>query len=247
MTSILLGGLTVFITHALEAVTGFGCTVLALPFITMLFGVKTGVMVLTVLAWLLALYFVVTKWKHIDFKQFAIIASLMLCSLPLGMFLFRTADLGILKLILAVFIVLTASLQLLKLSNVIKFDKPLPKPLAILLLIAGGIVHGMFSSGGPLVVLYATKAIPDKGRFRATLCLLWTTLNTIIIAMYFFGGTLPQPVLQEGLTTLPWMLPFLLAGIVAGEKVHDKVDERTFSFIVFSMLFVTGCFMLVFR
>lgn len=245
--TLILAGLTVFITHALEAVTGFGCTVLAVPFITMLFGVKVGVMVLTVLAWLLALFFVVTKWKQIDFKQYAIIASLMLCGLPLGIYLFKYADLKLLKLILAIFIVSTAALQLLKLSNIIKLNKPLPKPLAILLLITGGIVHGMFSSGGPLVVLYATKAIPDKGRFRATLCLLWTTLNTIIIAMYFVGGTLPKPVLQEGLTKLPWMLPFLLAGIFVGEKVHDKVDARTFSFIVFSMLFVTGCFMLVFR
>ncbi len=44
MIPILLSGLTVFVTHALEAVTGFGCTVLALPFVTALIGVKSAVM-----------------------------------------------------------------------------------------------------------------------------------------------------------------------------------------------------------
>ena len=136
MIPLLLGGLTVFITHALEAVTGFGCTVLALPFITALLGVKEAVMVLTFLAWILALYIAFSKWKQIDFRQYAIIAALMLCGLPAGIFLFRTADLFSLKMILAVFIILSAALQLLKLSGVIHIDKPLPKPLAVLLLVA---------------------------------------------------------------------------------------------------------------
>jgi len=243
MIPILLSGLTVFVTHALEAVTGFGCTVLALPFVTALIGVKSAVMVLTVLAWILALYIAVTKRKNIDFRQYAIIASLMLCGLPVGIFLFRSDNLALLKTMLAVFIVLTASLQLLKLSGVVRIERPLPKPVAVLLLVAAGIVHGMFSSGGPLVVLYAATALPDKGKFRATLCLLWTTLNTIIISTYLIGGTFTAPVAVE----TAWMLPFLFAGIIAGEKVHDKVDARTFSFIVFAMLLVTGIFMLAFR
>ncbi len=243
MIPILLSGLTVFVTHALEAVTGFGCTVLALPFVTALIGVKSAVMVLTVLAWILALYIAVTKRKQIDFRQYAIIAGLMLCGLPVGIFLFRTANLVFLKTVLAVFIVFTASLQLLKLSGIVKIERPLPKPVAVILLVTGGIVHGMFSSGGPLVVLYAATAIPDKGKFRATLCLLWTTLNTILISTYIIGGTFTTPVIVE----TAWMLPFLFAGILTGEKVHDKVDARTFSFIVFGMLLVTGIFMLVFR
>jgi uncharacterized protein len=243
MMTIVLGGITVLITHALEAVTGFGCTVLALPFFTALVGVRQGVMVLTILAWILSLYIVLSNWKDIDFRQYAIITALMLCGLPLGIFLFRNADVSSLRTILAVFIVLSASVQLLKLSGVIRITKALPKPLAYALLVTGGIVHGMFSSGGPLVVLYATTAIPDKSRFRATLCLLWTTLNSIIITSYLVGGLLDRPVLIQG----AWMLPFLVAGIVVGEKIHYKVNARTFSYIVFSMLLFTGIFMLLFQ
>jgi sensor histidine kinase regulating citrate/malate metabolism len=39
-------------------------------------------------------------------------------------------------------------------------------------------------------------------------------------------------------------IPFVVAGIFAGEKIHDRVNEFIFSIIVFSMLLVTGFFML---
>lgn len=243
MISIVLSGLIVLITHTLEAVTGFGCTVLALPFVSALLGVRQAVRVLTALAWLLAVYIAIKKRKNIDFRHYLIISACMLVGLPLGLYLFRFADTGFLKTLLAIFIVLSSALQLLKLSGFLKIGKPLPKPLAVLLLVSAGVVHGMFASGGPLVVLYASVALPDKGRFRATLCLLWATLNTILLSTYILGGAFDT----HTVGLVGWMIPFLLAGIVAGEKVHDRVQARTFSFIVFGMLFCTGLFMLMFK
>ncbi|MEA5031953.1 MAG: sulfite exporter TauE/SafE family protein [Sphaerochaeta sp.] len=242
MIPVLLGGITVLATHALEAVTGFGCTVLALPFLSLLFGVPEAVATLTILAWLLAVYIVITNWRHIDFRQWALITALMLCGLPIGIFIFRTNGGEILHTLLAIFIILTSILQLLRLTRKVPPSGALSKPVSYLLLFAAGIVHGMFSSGGPLVVLYATAALPDKARFRATLCLLWTSLNTIIILTDVFGKHLTAPVL--GRTAL--LVPFLIAGIVAGERIHHRVDAKTFSIIVFGMLLLTGLFMLVF-
>jgi uncharacterized membrane protein YfcA len=245
MSPILLSGVVVLATHTLEAVTGFGCSVLAMPFVTALLGMRTGVMVITVLAWILALYFAVSKRKSIAWKQFLIIAGLMLLGLPVGMYLFRAIDSSNLETLLALFICIVAVWQLVRLSRHRKTQEPLSGRQAVpyyLLLVLGGIVHGLFSSGGPLVVLYASRNIPDKGTFRATLCLLWTTLNTIIIAKYLQEGSFTAPVAK----TTAYLVPFVLAGIVAGERIHDKVDARTFSLIVFSMLLLTGIFMLIF-
>ncbi len=242
MTSILLGGLVVFITHTLEAVTGFGCTVLALPFITALFGLKSGVMTLTVLAWILALYIVVTKWRDIQWKQFGIIAGFMLIGLPIGMYLFRHVEAAPLKKVLAVFIIAAASYQLVAMRFPKLADAKLPRPLGYLVLFAGGIVHGLFSSGGPLVVLYATNALPEKGRFRATLCLLWAVLNSIIIGSYFAAGGIPH---ETAVNTL-FMLPFLAVGIAAGEWLHKRVKPEVFKLIVFATLLATGIIMLFF-
>lgn len=240
MTTVLVAGLVVFATHALEAITGFGCTVLALPFITALFGLKEGVMTLTILAWLLAIYIVATKRKDIAWRQFGVIVAFVIAGLPIGMYLFRHVDPAPLKKVLAAFIILASSLQLLAFAAPKLAGRKLPRPLGFALLFLGGIVHGMFSSGGPLVVLYASQALPEKGKFRATLCLLWATLNSIIIGSYIASSSIHAADAER----TAWMLPFLALGIVAGEWAHKKVKAEAFKLIVFSMLLVTGVIML---
>lgn len=249
MLNTLLSGTVIFVTHALEAVTGFGCTVLAMPFVSYLLGVQQAVMVCTVIAWLLALYIVITKWKDIEWKTVGTIISCMLLGLPFGMHLFQHADSSALKLILAVFIVAVSAFQLAKLLAFSNAEpKPAPKGIKLIpyiaFLILGGVVHGAFSSGGPLVVLYAAKALPRKKAFRASLCVVWLVLNTIIIGSYFRAGS---GFSGQTFSIIAWMLPFLAAGIFTGEKIHGKVNARAFSLIVFSMLLLTGAFMIIFR
>jgi uncharacterized protein len=240
MTTILLAGLVIFLTHALEAVTGFGCTVLALPFIAALFGLKSGVMTLTILAWALALYIVVTKRRDIQWRQFGVILAFVLAGLPIGMYLFRHVDAAPLKKALAVFIILASSAQLLIYFLPKLAQRRLPKPIGFLLLFLGGIVHGLFSSGGPLVVLYASGALPDKGKFRATLCLLWATLNSVLLVSYIASSSMTAATAKNTV----FMLPFLAAGIALGEWGHKRVKPEAFKLIVFSTLLVTGFIML---
>jgi uncharacterized membrane protein YfcA len=242
---LLLSGVVVFFTHALEAVTGFGCAVLAMPFVTALLGVRRGIIVITILSWLLAFYMAVSKWRQLNFPQFGVICGCMAIGLPVGMYFFRTFDIVFLKKILGIFIITASAWQLfMRLGH--KNSKPssTPRGMRLLpyygLLVIGGVVHGMFSTGGPLVVIYASRALPDKGQFRATLCLLWTVLNTVIIGAYLLEGSVTPPI--AGNTSL--LVPFVIAGIIAGEKIHHKVNEQIFSVIVFSMLLVTGFFIL---
>jgi uncharacterized membrane protein YfcA len=242
---ILLSGLVVFLTHALEAVTGFGCAVLAMPFVTALLGVRRGIIIITILGWFLALYIVISKRKQLNFRQFAVICGCMAIGLPVGMYLFRAFDTLLLKKLLGIFIIIASAWQLfMRLGRKNSHASEAPRGIKALpyygLLVTGGIVHGMFSTGGPLVVIYASQALPDKGQFRATLCLLWTVLNTVIIGAYFFEGSITMPI--AGTTGM--LVPFVIFGIIAGEKIHHKVNERFFSVIVFSMLLITGFFML---
>lgn len=239
--SLFLAGFVVFFTHALEAVAGFGCTVLALPFVTMLLGLEQAKVILTVLAWVLALYFVLTKFRQIDFRQFFIIVSLTGLGMPLGIYLFATMSSDALKTILGVFIIVASSIQLSRLFGFGKKMRELPRWFFLVILFCGGIIHGAFASGGPFVVLYASRAIPDKGKFRATLCLLWTTLNTFLMVSFLWQGIFTPTIGVQ----LLWMAPFLIVGLAAGELIHNRVPSLLFWKLVFSMLFVTGFVMLV--
>lgn len=246
MLNLILSGFVVLITHALEAITGFGCTVIAVPFVTALLGMKQGIMIVTILAWLLALYIIATNFKYIQFKKTLLILALMIPTLPVGMYIFRYVDPVLFKKGLAVFIIFVSILNLYKLlkskeqETTKKELNKKDKTTSVIALLVGGIVHGAISSGGPLVVIYATKALKDKKEFRATLCSVWFTLNTIIIGSYFFNN--PGFSFTTFTNTLT-QLPFLLCGIIVGEIVHNKVNARTFSIIVFALLLLTGIFM----
>lgn len=246
MLTLFLSGLVLFVTHALQAITGFGAAVIAVPFVTLLLGLKQGIMVVTIIAWMLALYTVLTNLKYVRIKHTLTILALMIPTLPLGMYVFRYVDPSIFKKGLAIFIIFVSALNLYKIftkkgekesSTLSKKDKIF----SYLALLVGGVVHGAISSSGPLVVIYATKTLEDKKEFRATLSTIWLALNSIIIISYFFkdsGFTFTT------FTNTLTQIPFLLAGIIVGEIIHNKVDSKTFSFMVFSLLFLTGIVML---
>ena len=239
---LILVGLVVFITHTLEAVTGFGCTVLAFPFVLFLMkDIEQTKIVLAILAWVLAAYFVITKFKNIHWKQFGIILLLAGSGMPIGMLLFKHLDAIMLKKALGVFIVLSAAIQLYKCFVPSSATRNMSAFAGYIFLLAGGIVHGAFAVGGPLVVLYSAGKIPDKGQFRATMCLLWTTLNTVLMLQFMFEKKLNLTIGRDLLV----LIPFLVAGIFAGEVIHKKVNETLFKKIVFASLFLVGGIMII--
>ena len=233
----LLAGIVITITNALQAVTGFGSTVLALPFVTALLGHKEGVLLLAVLGWLIAVYFVIAGWRKIHFKQYLVITGVAGLGMPLGMHLADALPIPVLKRVLAGFIVVAAIIQFVRARRpATESEKKLPLLALTPLLFLGGIIHGAFASGGPLIVLYAARALPDKGNFRATLCLLWTTLNILLMVNYWRTGQFNAAFVPR----LGVMLPFLAAGIFLGDLIHHRVNAVLFRKTVFVSLLAVG-------
>ena len=240
MEILLLVGLVVFMTHTMEAVTGFGCTVLAFPFVIFLMkDMEQAKIILSILALITAGYFVVTKFGYINWKQFGVIMLVAGLGMPIGMLAYNHLDASITKKALGVFIVVTAAVQLYKSFAPATVERSLPNFIGYMFLFAGGIVHGAFAVGGPLIVLYSTGKIPDKGQFRATMCLLWTILNTALMFQFLIEKKITLDVGHN----LMILLPFLIAGIFTGEVIHKKVNEALFRKVVFTSLFLVGMIM----
>lgn len=237
-----LVGVVIFFSHTIESITGFGGVVLSFPFALAVIGnIEQVKIILSILAWILAVYFAITKFKNILWPQFFTIILISGLGMPIGMIIFKTLDTQILKKVLGGFIILSSALQLIKIFGSNNKIVSLPDFLNYGFLFLGGIVHGAFASGGPLVVIYTTKKIPEKGQFRATLCLLWTTLNSILIVQYLIENKLTAKIGFD----LLFLIPFTVAGIFFGEIIHKKVDECLFKKIVTSLLLAVGVIMLV--
>lgn len=113
---------------------------------------------------------------------------------------------------------------------------PLAAPLATAALFLGGAIHGLFGSGGPLVVYVMGRLGLDKGPFRATLSALWLILNAVLVANYVARGVLNGDTLLRSAA----LLPCLAFGAWLGERLHARVDVRLFRTSVFTLLLLAG-------
>ena len=238
---IILLGLIILLTHFLEGITGFGCTVIAMPFAILLVGIDTAKPVLTVMGLLLTLYVVIISYQHIVWKQYFIILTYMLLGMPLGIFAFHNLPRDILIMILAFFMMFVSIKGLVTIYRPKKTPKEMNPYILRIILFLAGCVHGAFTSGGPLLIIYAIKKLPNKNEFRATLCLIWVTLNTIIIGENIINGYFTPEVTK---TTL-FMLPFLAVGAILGNWAHHKIEDKFFSQMVYGVLFISAVFMLI--
>jgi len=129
------------------------------------------------------------------------------------------------------FVVALAVLQLVRPA-----DRPLALVPRLALLVVGGIAHGMFGTGGPMIVYVARRKLPDKRAFRATLAVLWITLNIALVTSFATQGAYTTEVRNLGLVIAPALIP----GLIAGEQLHKRLDAARFERIVWILLLVAG-------
>ena len=240
ITTMLLVGIIVLITHTLEGITGFGCTAIAMPFTIMLVGVKVAKPTLTILGFLLCTYIVIISFKDIIWKEFIRISFFVGLGLPIGIWAFDKLPENVLIKLLAIFVILIAIRGIYISFTSYKRTNPPDSNLLNFILFLGGCIHGAFTSGGPIVTVYATEALPKKNNFRATLCMLWIVLNGIIIIQTASKGLITPDVIK----LLEITIPFLVIGGLLGNWAHHRIQDSYFSKIVFIILLITGLFML---
>ena len=250
MGIIVLLGLIQFFAQGLEAITGFGSTVVAVPIMAMIVPLETAVVIGVTHTWVLVIYIVFISRKDIVWKEFGFIALYVLIGLPFGIYFFERLPEAYLLGLLALFMV-GVGFHGFRMTqrNRHRADvsaEPVKKNILMrFILFLGGIVHGAFGTGGPFVVLYATQALKNKALFRVSLCLLWLSMNTILITVW----TIDEIWTGEGrwtrnnyfsLYAALATLPFTLVGIVVGNYLHHRVSEYIFRLVVYALLFGTG-------
>ncbi len=103
-----------------------------------------------------------------------------------------------------------------------------------------GITHGLFASGGPLLVYALTGVKLAKQEFRATLSLVWFTLNSSLTLWFFVNGA---AMVNAQKTLL--LIPVVMAAIVFGEWLHHRISEVLFRKVVLFLLLFAGILLLV--
>ena len=253
MTNYILFLLIILFTNIIQGITGFAGTILAMPPSLMLVGYPVAKPVLNVLGLLSGIYVFAGKHGSVCWKELKKIVAVMAAGIIGGILikgLFARKE-QILYKILGVFIIFLSVQGIYTLKKgdgkdgkkaaFAAQERVKDSPALYLLLVLAGIVHGIFVSGGPLLIGYLTKKIPDKVSFRATISTVWIFLNGMILADDIRMGLWNAELVKTQLISIP----FLLAGMFIGAKLYARMSQKLFMMITYLLLFISGVLLLV--
>lgn len=226
--------LFVFIQMAaniIQAITGFAGGPLAMPPSIALVGVNDAKAAITLILWVATTYVTVQNIKLINWKQLAIMISFMLVGMAAGLWLFDILPVNALMLGYGIVVVLIGAKKLFLPSK-----KKIPSPWNYGALLLAGLMQGLFTSGGPFLVLYAADAIQDKKEFRATVSTIWTVLNIFMIVSMFKNQMYTPYVFKLSAASI---LP-VFAGIFIGSRINKNINQQAFLKLVYVLLMISG-------
>ena len=242
--NIILLFIVLLLAHIAEAVTGFGSTILSVALGANLYPLDKLLPTIIPLNFFLSLYIVLRHRRYLDFGiLFKKIIPFFIIGMPLGILIFNLGAGSMLNLIFGFFVIILTGVEFMRLRNSYRqFEsRPLPTIWGALCLITGGIVHGLYASGGPLVVYYANRQISDKKVFRSTVSGLWLLMSVVLIINYYIAGKITPITLQNILI----LIPSLILGILIGELVHERINERIFRVLIYIFLFIAGLSLII--
>jgi uncharacterized protein len=225
----------ILLAYTLEAITGFGSIVIALSLGALLLPIEQLLPVLVPLNICMTGYLV---WRHRQMIDRRLLLGMILPGMVVGTLigyvLLPFLDAALAKRLFGALVLWFAARELWRIRHA---AAPAIRPLWLsrLISLCAGVSHGLFASGGPLLVFALAGTQLDKARLRATLVTVWFSLNSLLTLAFLFDGRL-LPALPQ----IASYAPLLLVGVWLGERLHQRFDERHFRIAIYALLLVTG-------
>jgi uncharacterized membrane protein YfcA len=237
--SFIILAIIILLANTTEAISGFGSTIISITLGSNFYPINMLLPVLVPLNVLLSLYIVSRYHEHIQYQLLLKkILPFMGIGLVIGLMIFTILEGNTLKKIYGFLVIILSVRELYKISkkDLEKVPKKLSPAESSVWLISSGIIHGIYASGGPLLVYALSSFSFPKTVFRSNLSVIWLILNTILTFTYLKTGKINSETFK--LTLL--LLPILPLGIITGELLHHRINETVFRTFIFSLLLLAG-------
>lgn len=228
-----------FFAQTIEGLAGFGSTVMAIPFLSMAIGTSAAVALLAINSFVSGGIIFFTHIKDVNWKEYAKVTLCVLPFIPVGILLYGALSPyeAALKLILGATVIFVGA------RGVWYFYIKKAEPPSLgtagqyIALSLGALTQGMFSAGGPLIVLYTSEKLRDKGAFRATMSALWFTVNSVALVLRLL---LLDIYTADTFIRAATCLPLLIGGILLGLYLHRRIDNTAFRKLIYVILLAGG-------
>jgi hypothetical protein len=221
-------------SYALRGSTGFGGFA-AMPLLALVIPMKVLVPVWTLLTISSSATLFGKDRKHVSFPMILRILPSCTLGILLGLWLFKTLDAAWLTRGLGV-LVTGYGLYALWQTRGGGAPKP-PRGIATAASFLAGAVGTVFGTMASIFfAIYMDAIRVSKEQFRGTLAALMMTLAVIRGLGYFAVGEFGR----ESLLLFAAALPFMLAGIFLGDRIHTGMSEQAFRRTVCAILILSG-------
>lgn len=227
--------LLVFSFNLIQTIGACAGSILAMPFAIALLGADSARVVVNAVGFVSFVYPLVGCFRDVNWKETAKIAVFMAIGVILAQ---QWIDVLYQPVILLMYslLVIAAALRNFLMKGTIQ----LPKVLDWLVLLAAGLIHGAFLSGGALLILYSMSHLKTKQEQRGTLSLIWMLLNGYMLVLFTRQGLYAG----ENLRLVLLGLPVALIGVWLGDRLQARLDGEPFRLFTNAMVFLAGVFLL---
>lgn len=215
-----------------EGAIGFGATVIAVSLGAQLMPLDELLPAFVPLNMLLSAWLAATGARAIAWRLLAAeIAPAVVAGAAVGLALFHVPAKHVLAIVFGAFVAGLAALQLARPAA-----GELARPWRVALLAGGGVAHGLFGAGGPVIVYVMGRRLGGKRAFRATLAVLWLALNVALVTNFAALGLYHRGTLDTSLAVAVAIVP----GLWLGERLHRALDAARFERVVWWLLLAAG-------
>lgn len=226
----------IFISNIVQALTGFAGVMLSIPPTILLYGPDMAKAVINVVCWLVCVVLMWQNRKFISIRELLKIIVFMLIGMGIGIHLYNVVNPDILIPFYGAVIIAAALKNL-----ILKQPAHLSQWIAIPVLLGAGVIHGMFASGGALLVIYLAATFRNKDSFRANVAAVWSVLNLVLMGNDYEKGLFTG----EFFELLGYSLIPLGIAVYLGNKVHHMINQKMFNYITYGLLLMAGSIILV--
>lgn len=225
----------ILLASILQTSTGFGFSIMATPFLLMIFEPREAIQINLILSLVISTALIAKISKDVDrgiLKRF-IYGSLP--GLPIGIIIFLLADTGKLKAGISI-VILTLTLLL-----IMNFRLKMTKRRDF---IVGGF-SGALTTGigmpGPPLLLYFSGTDTPKAQLRAT---------TLAFYLFIYSVSLTIQVIFAGTNQIVWTssamgLPLVIAGLYLGQLLFHRINQKYFRIFTYVILLFSGVYLLI--
>lgn len=219
----------------LQTSTGFGFSVMATPFLLLLFSPQEAMQINIILSLVISFSLI---WKVRQDIDVALLKKVMIGSVvgaPFGSLLFALVDVTTFKLLIAILLI---GLTILLIKN-LSIQQTRSRDYGV------GFISGMFTTSigmaGPPLLLYFASTHRNKETIRAV---------SLAYYIFIYLISLLSQVIFEGTSKMVWVysmyaLPIVFLGLIFGQMLFTRLNQKLFRILIYVLLIAAGFILLI--